>query len=229
MWSPAGLRSPDGFVAHKAVGTAMLAHAGERSFAWAARKTYVSEKPVATPWGDGIDASAPVLARDGHIVGVVNLTLNLDHYRTQIKQLDNVVFIGGAIGVLLAWLSGLAAYRVERSRRAAEIELTNAKLAAEASASAKGEFLANMSHEVGPAPPLHGVLGMSEAMLGSVHTEADRRSLEVINKSASSLLVILNDILDYSKLEAGPRVELCRQRRRSIRAHSSTTSSICSP
>jgi CheY-like chemotaxis protein len=44
-------------------------------------------------------------------------------------------------------------------------------------------------------------------MLGSVHTEADRRSLEVINKSASSLLVILNDILDYSKLEAG-RVEL---------------------
>jgi CheY-like chemotaxis protein len=44
-------------------------------------------------------------------------------------------------------------------------------------------------------------------MLGSAHTEADRRSLEVINKSASSLLVILNDILDYSKLEAG-RVEL---------------------
>ncbi|HET7133825.1 MAG TPA: ATP-binding protein, partial [Gammaproteobacteria bacterium] len=85
------------------------------------------------------------------------------------------------------------------------MQLTNAKLAAEASASAKGEFLANMSHEI--RTPLHGVLGMSEAMLGSAHTEADRRSLEVINKSASSLLVILNDILDYSKLEAG-RVEL---------------------
>jgi signal transduction histidine kinase/CheY-like chemotaxis protein len=146
-----------------------------------------------------------VIARDGRIVAVVNLTMSLAGYHEQITQLDNLVFMGGAIGLLLGWLSGLAAYRVELSRRAAEIELTNAKFAAEASASAKGEFLGNMSHEI--RTPLHGVLGMSEAMLGSVHTEADRRSLEVINKSASSLLVILNDILDYSKLEAG-RVEL---------------------
>jgi signal transduction histidine kinase/CheY-like chemotaxis protein len=200
----AGAHSPDGLEAHKAIGTSLLA-TPEAQLAWAAKKTYVSEKPANTSWGDGLEASAPVIAHDGHLVGVVNLTLSLDHYRTQIKQLDNVVLIGGAIGLLLAWLSGLAAYRVELSRRAAESELTIAKLAAEASASAKGEFLANMSHEI--RTPLHGVLGMSEAMLGSVHTEADRRSLEVINKSASSLLVILNDILDYSKLEAG-RVEL---------------------
>ncbi len=202
--SAVGAHSPDGLLAHKNVGTALVA-TPEAQLAWAAKKTYVSEKQTASSWGDALDASAPLLAHDGRLVGVVNLTLSLDHYRAQIKQLDNIVFIGGAIGVLLAWLSGLAAYRVERSRRAAEIELTNAKLAAEASASAKGEFLANMSHEI--RTPLHGVLGMSEAMLGSVHTEADRRSLEVINKSASSLLVILNDILDYSKLEAG-RVEL---------------------
>ena len=51
------------------------------------------------------------------------------------------------------------------------------------------------------------VLGMTEALLAMPHTEADRRSLSVINRSASSLLGILNDILDYSKLEAG-RVEL---------------------
>jgi signal transduction histidine kinase/CheY-like chemotaxis protein len=202
--APAGTRSPDGFPAHKSLGATEPATT-EAKLAWAAKKTFVSEKPSPTPWGDGLEASAPVLAADGHVVGVVNLTLTLDRYRSQVTSLDNIVFVGGAIGVLLAWLSGLAAYRVERSRRAAEIELMNAKLAAEASASAKGEFLANMSHEI--RTPLHGVLGMSEAMLGSVHTEADRRSLEVINKSASSLLVILNDILDYSKLEAG-RVEL---------------------
>ncbi len=108
--------------------------------------------------------------------GVANLTFSLNRYRAQVNALDKSVFIGGAIGILLAWLSGLAAYRAERSRRAAELELMNAKFAAEASASAKGEFLANMSHEI--RTPLHGVLGMSEAMLGSVHTEADRRSLE---------------------------------------------------
>ena len=202
--TPTGVKSRDGVPAHKTVGAEEPA-SPEAKLAWALKKTYVSEKISTTPWGDGLEASAPVLARDGHVVSVVNLTLSLDRYHAEVSQLDNIVFIGGAIGFLLAWLSGLAAYRVERSRRAAEAELTHAKLAAEASASAKGEFLANMSHEI--RTPLHGVLGMSEAMLGSAHTEADRRSLEVINKSASSLLVILNDILDYSKLEAG-RVEL---------------------
>jgi signal transduction histidine kinase/CheY-like chemotaxis protein len=202
--APTGIRTADGFPAHRSLGEWLVA-TPEAKLASVGKVTAVSDKPVATSWGDGLEASAPILAHDGHVVAVVNLTLSLDRYHAQIKQLDNLVFMGGAIGIMLGWLSGLAAYRVERSRRAAEIQLMNAKFAAEASASAKGEFLANMSHEI--RTPLHGVLGMSEAMLGSVHTEADRRSLEVINKSASSLLVILNDILDYSKLEAG-RVEL---------------------
>jgi len=119
-----------------------------------------------------------------------------------------MIFVGAAVGLLLAILSGASAFRVERSRLAAEAGLRAAKAAAEASARAKGEFVANMSHEI--RTPLHGVLGMSEAMLASTHTEADRRSLEVINKSASSLLGILNDILDYSKLEAG-RVDLVNE------------------
>jgi signal transduction histidine kinase/CheY-like chemotaxis protein len=202
--SAPGARTPGGVPEHQNFGTAVAA-TPEAQLAWAAHKTFVAEKPSATPWGDGLQASAPVFGRDGREVAVVNLTLSLDRYHAEIARLDNTVFAGAAVGLLLAWLAGIAAYRVEISRRAAELQLMDAKLAAEASASAKGEFLANMSHEI--RTPLHGVLGMSEAMLGSVHTEADRRSLEVINKSASSLLVILNDILDYSKLEAG-RVEL---------------------
>ena len=202
--APRGSLRPDGVPAHVGLGTAEPA-SPEAELAAVARKIFVSEKPVASPWGDVLSASAPVLARDGRVVGVATLTFSLGRYRLQVAALDKSVFIGGGVGILLAWLAGLAAYRAERSRRAAELQLMNAKLAAEASASAKGEFLANMSHEI--RTPLHGVLGMSEAMLGSVHTEADRRSLEVINKSAASLLVILNDILDYSKLEAG-RVEL---------------------
>ena len=202
--APPGARRPDGVPAHTSLGTTEPA-TPEAELAVVARKVFVSEKPVPSPWGEVLSASAPVLARSGRVTGVATLTFSLDRYRSQVAALDKSVFIGGGVGILLAWLAGLAAYRAERSRRAAELQLMNAKLAAEASASAKGEFLANMSHEI--RTPLHGVLGMSEAMLGSVHTEADRRSLEVINKSAASLLVILNDILDYSKLEAG-RVEL---------------------
>ncbi len=152
-----------------------------------------------------VQAAAPLRARDGRVIGAVVVTLGLNRYNGWIANLDRVVLLGGAFGLILALISGLAAFRVELSRVDAARELEASKSAAEANARAKGEFLANMSHEI--RTPLHGVLGMSEAMLANAHSETDRRSLTVINKSASSLLGILNDILDYSKLEAG-RVEL---------------------
>ncbi len=164
------------------------------------RDTHISPPGSATLRGD-----APILGRSGAVVGFVSIVQNLDRYNTSVSRLDRAVIVGSALGFLLALGSGFAAYRVERSRLRAEIEVLEAKAIAEINARSKGEFLANMSHEI--RTPLHGVLGMTEAMLASTHTEADRRSLEVVNKSASSLLVILNDILDYSKLEAG-RVDL---------------------
>ncbi len=202
--TPAGKLGPNGLPTHRTIGEtepawpeAKLAASGDSVF------VAIAESP--SLWGPAVRASAPVFGRNGRVAGVVGITLSLRHYAQQKTKLDNMVFVGGTIGFLLALLSGISAYRVERSRLAAEATLTAAKATAEASARSKGEFVANMSHEI--RTPLHGVLGMSEAMLASVHTEADRRSLEVINKSASSLLGILNDILDYSKLEAG-RVDL---------------------
>ncbi len=164
------------------------------------RGTYISP-----PAGSSLRGDAPVLGRNGAVVGFVSVVQSLDHYNASVERLDRAIVIGSSLGFLLALGSGFAAFRVERSRLRAEIEVLDAKAIAEINARSKGEFLANMSHEI--RTPLHGVLGMTEAMLASTHTEADRRSLEVINKSASSLLGILNDILDYSKLEAG-RVDL---------------------
>jgi signal transduction histidine kinase/CheY-like chemotaxis protein len=189
---------------HVALGQVAWAPPAMRTM-WRERKTVVDEAATNSPWGSSVKATAIIHTHDGKPGGFVGMTLSLDRYRGWVTRLDNVVFLGVATGLLLSILSGFAAYRVERSRLIAEGEMLAAKAAAEASSRAKGEFLANMSHEI--RTPLHGVLGMSEAMLASAHTEADRRSLEVINKSAASLLGILNDILDYSKLEAG-RVEL---------------------
>ena len=173
---------------------------------WDERVMVVDSAAVRTDWNeDGLRAWAPIVSKDGRLTGFVNITMTLSRYNGWIDKIDKIVLLGSVFGLVLALLGGIAAYRVERSRLAAVVGLQAAKASAEASARAKGEFLANMSHEI--RTPLHGVLGMSEAMLASAHTEADRRSLEVINKSASSLLGILNDILDYSKLEAG-RVEL---------------------
>ena len=73
--------------------------------------------------------------------------------------------------------------------------------AAEQDNRAKSDFLANMSHEI--RTPMNGVLGMVQILRHSGLDDDQRRMCEVIYQSANGLLKILNDILDYSKLEAG--------------------------
>jgi two-component system, sensor histidine kinase len=73
--------------------------------------------------------------------------------------------------------------------------------AAEAASRAKSAFLATMSHEL--RTPMNGVVGMTELLLNGPLAPAQRRSVDVIRRSALSLLQILNDILDFSKVEAG--------------------------
>ena len=91
------------------------------------------------------------------------------------------------------------------ARKAAEAALQVAKDAADSAAMAKGEFLATMSHEI--RTPMNGVLGLASLLMETPLSQEQRLMVETLQRSATGLLGILNDVLDYSKSESG-RMEI---------------------
>ena len=98
------------------------------------------------------------------------------------------------------------ALTAENNRREArEAELDEARTKAESASSAKGEFLAVISHEI--RTPMNGVLGMLRVVRDTPLSPEQRSYLKTASDSAESLLLLLNDVLDFSKIESG-RLEL---------------------
>jgi signal transduction histidine kinase/ActR/RegA family two-component response regulator len=91
--------------------------------------------------------------------------------------------------------------RLTASLRHSEEQLREAKNAAETANAAKSQFLANVSHEL--RTPMNAILGMTDLALAESLAPGVRDSLETVKESADVLLALLNEILDFSRIEAG--------------------------
>jgi len=106
-------------------------------------------------------------------------------------------------------IGAMAVLRDITARLALEAELRDKRAEAEAAAVAKSQFLANMSHEI--RTPLTGVIGFARLLEAIADLPAQARQYAGrIHKSADALLLVVNDVLDFSKLEAG-QVEIERR------------------
>jgi signal transduction histidine kinase/CheY-like chemotaxis protein len=198
------MRDPDVVAIHVTNGGNVVFDHGRVPFRW--DSLHVPEGKVIERAGLLV-ATGPVEI-EGLAVGRISLAISRKRLQAGL-QLRNDVLRVAAIGGAFALLVALAFVQYDINpliRLTAEAfrKLERTTHAALESARIKSAFLANMSHEI--RTPMNGIMGMTRLALG-MHMDAKlRRYLEVIDASSRGLLTIINDVLDFSKLEAGKYV-----------------------
>ena len=147
-------------------------------------------------------AGAPIVMADGSRVGTL-CVLDREPHQLNATQREIVSNLAMAAAHALEGRRAIRAAQKHSAQMAAsERSLKEARDSAQAANIAKSRFLATMSHEI--RTPMNGVLGMAQLLLAQELSQADRiKYAQTILTSGNTLLALLNDILDLSKIEAG--------------------------
>jgi PAS domain S-box-containing protein len=149
------------------------------------------------------DRAFPILDQNGRLNRVVGVVEDITDRKNaeQVLRRSNDELEQRVRERTVELLDVNEALRLENlERRRTEEQLKAAKEAAEAASRAKSEFLANMSHEL--RTPMNGIIGMTTLALAAQSDSERKEHLDIVNYSANSLLTIIDDILDFSRVEA---------------------------
>jgi signal transduction histidine kinase/CheY-like chemotaxis protein len=175
----------------------------------------VNDEPVKETVRSYMSAYAPFYDSQDRFVGVVGVDMWVRDFDARIAAIRRAGEGAVAAVALLSLLTGFVVFRfsgtalqARRGDRIVQARLADAKYQAEvqaqraeAASKAKSDFLAMMSHEI--RTPMNGVLGCADMLL-ETPLDAEQRELALtVRRSGDSLLTIINDVLDYSKIEAG--------------------------